>query len=217
MISVLLIEDHVLIRRGMRLMLEQIKGIRIVGEASTGEEGLALRREKEPGVVILDFQLPDTNGLELARRLLRRDPEIKILVVTAMEGELLPMRLLEVGVRGFITKSSDSAELERAIRAVHSGQRYIGSAIASRLALSKTTAAKSPFDQLSNRQIEVLLLLAKGMNAESIAKQLHITAKTVNSHRYRMFEKLGVKNDVELIKLAVQYGLIDIDKTTSAV
>lgn len=112
MINVLLIEDHVLIRRGMRLMLEQVKGIRIVGEASTGEEGLALRREKEPDVVMLDFQLPDTNGLELARKLLRRDPEIKILVVTAMEGELLPMRLLDVGVRGFITKSSDSGELE---------------------------------------------------------------------------------------------------------
>ncbi|EDR35086.1 transcriptional regulator, LuxR family, partial [Coxiella burnetii Q321] len=103
MINVLLIEDHVLIRRGMRLMLEQVKGIRIVGEASTGEEGLVLRREKEPDVVMLDFQLPDTNGLELARKLLRRDPEIKILVVTAMEGELLPMRLLDVGVRGFIT------------------------------------------------------------------------------------------------------------------
>ncbi len=170
MINVLLIEDHVLIRRGMRLMLEQVKGIRIVGEASTGEEGLALRREKEPDVVMLDFQLPDTNGLELARKLLRRDPEIKILVVTAMEGELLPMRLLDVGVRGFITKSSDSGELERAIRAVHSGQRYISSAIASRLALSKTTPTKSPFDQLSHRQMEVLLLLAKGMKAEEIAK-----------------------------------------------
>ncbi|WP_040070609.1 response regulator [Coxiella burnetii] len=216
MINVLLIEDHVLIRRGMRLMLEQVKGIRIVGEASTGEEGLALRREKEPDVVMLDFQLPDTNGLELARKLLRRDPEIKILVVTAMEGELLPMRLLDVGVRGFITKSSDSGELERAIRAVQSGQRYISSAIASRLALSKTTPTKSPFDQLSHRQMEVLLLLAKGMKAEEIAKQLHITAKTVNSHRYRMFDKLGVKNDVELIKLAVQYGVIDIDKTDIA-
>ncbi|ATN85366.1 response regulator [Coxiella burnetii] len=216
MINVLLIEDHVLIRRGMRLMLEQVKGIRIVGEASTGEEGLVLRREKEPDVVMLDFQLPDTNGLELARKLLRRDPEIKILVVTAMEGELLPMRLLDVGVRGFITKSSDSGELERAIRAVQSGQRYISSAIASRLALSKTTPTKSPFDQLSHRQMEVLLLLAKGMKAEEIAKQLHITAKTVNSHRYRMFDKLGVKNDVELIKLAVQYGVIDIDKTDIA-
>ncbi len=207
MINVLLIEDHVLIRRGMRLMLEQVKGIRIVGEASTGEEGLALRREKEPDVVMLDFQLPDTNGLELARKLLRRDPEIKIFVVMAMEWKLLPMRLLEVGVRGFISKSSDSRELERAIRAVHSGQRYISSAIASRLALSKTTATKSPFDQLSHRQMEVLLLLAKGMKAEEIAKQLHITTKTFNSHRYRMFDKLGVKNDVELIKLAVQYGV----------
>ncbi|AAO90559.1 response regulator [Coxiella burnetii] len=214
MITVLLIEDHLLIRQAMRLMLEEIQGVRIVGEAGTGEEGLKLRRDKEPDVIILDFQLPDTNGLELSRKLLRRDATIKILMVTGMEGDLLPMRLLEVGVRGFITKSSDTTELEQAIRAVYKGQRYISSAIANRLALSKTTtAATCPFKKLSDREMEVLLLLAKGKKAEAIAKQLHITGKTVNSHRYRIFEKLGVKNDVELIKLAVQYGLVEIDKT----
>lgn len=141
MITVLLIEDHLLIRQAMRLMLEEIQGVRIVGEAGTGEEGLKLRRDKEPDVIILDFQLPDTNGLELSRKLLRRDATIKILMVTGMEGDLLPMRLLEVGVRGFITKSSDTTELEQAIRAVYKGQRYISSAIANRLALSKTTTA----------------------------------------------------------------------------
>lgn len=210
MIDVLLIEDHVLIRCGMRLMLEQIKGIRIVGEASTGEQGLILRRDKEPNVVILDYRLPDTNGFKLAKKFLRQDPDVKILVVTAMENELLPVQLLEAGVRGFITKSSDSNELEYAIRAVNSGQRYISSVVASQLALRKSTAAL-PFDNLSNRQMEVLLLLSKGMKTEEIAKKLHISTKTVNSHRYRMFEKLNVGNNIELIKLALQYGVIEIE------
>ncbi len=103
MINILLIEEHVLIRCGMYLMLEQIKDMLIVGESSTGEEGLTLRLEKEPDVVILDFQLPDTNSLKLAQKNLRRDPDIKILVVTGMKNDLLPIRFLEAGVHGFIT------------------------------------------------------------------------------------------------------------------
>src|SRR3990167_10894575 len=133
MIHVLLIEDHALVRQGIRLMLAAIKGVQLVGEASTGEEGLALTREKEPGVVILDFRLPDTNGLEVARKLLRRTPDVKILMVTAMSNDLLLTRLLEVGVKGFMTKEGDSTELERAIRVIHSGQRYLSHAIASQV------------------------------------------------------------------------------------
>lgn len=213
MINVLLIEDHVMVRQGIHLMLDNIKGVRIVGEASTGEEGLKLRREKEPDIVILDFQLPDTNGLEVARKLLRRDPDVKILIVTAMDSEILPTRLLEAGVKGFMTKNSNSEELERAIRAIHSGQRYLSPAIASKMVLSKTAGkGDSPFDKVSKREMEVLLLLAKGMKAKEIATQLFITTKTVNAFRYRMFRKLGVTNDIGLIRLAAQYGLVQIEK-----
>jgi len=212
MIRVLLIEDHALVRQGIRLMLASIKGIQLIGEAGTGEEGLALTREKEPEVVILDFRLPDTNGLEVARKLLRRAPDIKILIVTGMSNDVILSRLLEVGVKGFMTKEGDSVELERAIRAIHSGQRYLSPAIASQMALSKVVGSEKPFAQLSKREMEVLLLLAKGHTTEEIAKQLFISTKTVNSYRYRMFEKLGVKNDVGLIKLAIQYGLVEVDQ-----
>lgn len=213
MIKVLLIEDHVMVRQGIRLMLDDVKGVSIIGEASTGEEGLKLIRQNEPDFVILDFQLPDTNGLEVARKILRRNPDIKVLVVTAMNSSVLPLRLLKAGVKGFMTKNSDSIELERAIRAIHSGQRYLSPAVASQLILNKVDKnLDSPFDKISKREMEVLLLLAEGMKAKEIASKLFITSKTVNAFRYRIHRKLGVKNDIGLIRLATQYGLVSINK-----
>lgn len=108
MINVLLVENHVTVRQGIRLMLDNVKGVSIVGEASIGEEGLNLIRENEPNIVILDFQLPDINGLEVARKILHRNPDIKVLVITAMESDVLPMRLLEAGLKGFMTKTRNS-------------------------------------------------------------------------------------------------------------
>lgn len=108
MINVLLVEDHVTVRQGIRLMLDNVKGVSIVGEASIGEEGLNLIRENEPDIVILDFQLPDINGLEVAQKILHRNPDIKVLVITAMESDVLPMRLLEARVKGFMTKTRNS-------------------------------------------------------------------------------------------------------------
>ena len=212
MIKVCLIEDLAMVREGLRLLLTGVRGISLIGEAGNGKEGLALVKEKNPDVLLLDFTLPDTNGLELVPKLLRYSPDLKVLMVTSMQNDVLPGRLMALGVHGYLTKENDAAELEQAIRRVHSGQRYLSPDVANRLAVNKVTGGgETPFDQLSEREIEVLLLLAKGFNAEAIAKQLCISPKTVNSYRYRMFEKLQVKNDVELIKLAVQHGLIEID------
>lgn len=212
MIRVLIIEDHDLVRDGMRMLLNETKGMQVVGEAKTGQEGLALAREKKPDVVILDFRLPDTTGLQIAQKILRRLPDVKVLVVTAMKSEILPLRLLKLGIHGYLTKDSGGAELVRAIRLIHSGQRHLSSDIANRLALQKATNdGKAPFSELSERELEVMLMLAKGMNTQAIAEQLCISSKTVNSYRYRMFEKLKVKNDIGLLKLAIQNGLVEID------
>ncbi len=212
MIRVLLIEDHPVVRQGIRAMLTGVKGIQVIGEASTGQEGALLAREKKPDIIVLDLRLPDTDGLEIARRILRRMPDTKIVVLTAMHNDTLLTQLLEVGVQGYMTKDSSRTELEQAIRAIHSGQRYISHAIASRMALGKVThGGQSPFEGLSKREMETLLLLAKGLTVDEIAKQLFISSKTVSSYRYRMYEKLGVKNDVGLVKLAIQYGLVDLD------
>lgn len=215
MIKVLLIEDHEMVREGTERLLSEAKGIQVVGAASTGHEGLALAREKSPEIVILDFQLPDMNGLEVTRKLLRYDPDIKVLVVTAMKNDTLSARLLDSGVSGYISKEQGYSELEKAIRAIHSGQRYLSPDIASQLALSKTSQKgnASAFDTLSSREMEIVLLLADGMSIENIAKHLFIAKKTVHTYRYRIFEKLKIKSDLELLRLAVQNGIIRIDAT----
>ena len=215
MINVLLIEDDKLVRHCMRLMLENTTGMHIVGEATTAAEGLALAREKTPDVILLDFRLPDATGLEVARKLLKRLPDSKILVVTGLANNTIPVKLLEVGVHGYINKSNTAEQLLQAIRVVHSGQRYLSPEVANELALGKTAAHpnRTPFTTLSSREMEVLLLLAKGLAINDIAKQLFLSPKTVSSYRYRMHEKLGVKNDIGLIKLAIEHNVIDIDNT----
>ena len=177
---------------------------------TTSKEGLKLAKEKNPDVVLLDFKLPDANGFEVVRKLLRHSPDLKILVITAMENDFLPKRLLEAGVHGYLTKANSGNELERAIRLVHSGQRYLSPDIANRLALNKMAGNQTPFEKLSKREMEVLLMVAKGMDTEAIAKQLFISTKTVASNRYRIFDKLQVKNNVEAVKLAIQYGVINV-------
>jgi len=211
MINVLIIEDHEMVRQGTERMLSEVSGIHVVGAASTGKEGLALAREKNPNVVILDFQLPDTNGLEVTRKLIRYNPEVKILIVSAMKNDIISAQLLEAGVAGYVSKESGFKEVEKAVQAINNGQRYLSANIASQLALSKTSPSNhSPFYDLSAREMEIIFLLTDGKSIDEIAKQLHIAKKTVHTYRYRIFEKLNVKNDLELFRLALKLKLIEI-------
>lgn len=212
MIRIALIEDHVVVRKALKVLLSQARGMQVIGEATTGQEGLAMIKAKHPDVVILDFRLPDTDGLEMTQKIMRFDPDIKVLVMTAVQSNMLAQRLLSAGAHGYLTKENSTTELETAIRRVHSGQRYISPDVANQLALQRINPnQKNPFDVLSKREMQVLLLLAKGLKPQIIAEQLFISPKTVNSYRYRLFEKLNVKTDVALINLAIRYGLVDVD------
>ncbi len=212
MIHILLIDDHIVVREGVTALLSSMSGMRVVGQAGTAKEAVDLARDKHPDIVLLDFRLPDGHGLEVSRKLLRYLPDLKIISFTAMANDLLITLLLKVGARGYVHKENSAAELERAIRKVHSGQCYLSPDVANRLALNKATrSSHTPFDDLSVREMEVLLMLAEGWNPKEIAKALFISTKTVNSYRYRAFEKLQVKNDIGLIKLAIQYGVIEVD------
>ncbi|WP_423063207.1 response regulator [Candidiatus Paracoxiella cheracis] len=212
MIRIALIEDHVVVRQALKVLLSQARGMQVIGEAATGQEGLAMIKAKHPDVVILDFRLPDTDGLEMTQKIMRFDPDIKVLVMTAVQSNMLAQRLLSAGVHGYLTKENSTTELETAIRRVHSGQPYISPDIANQLALQRINPnQKNPFDILSKREMQVLLLLAKGIKPQAIAEKLFISPKTVNSYRYRLFEKLNVKTDVALINLAIRYGLVDVD------
>ena len=212
MIRVIVVDDHQLVRIGTRRLLEDIPGIEIVGEAGTGEEAVELVKQHKPDVVLMDIQMPGIGGLEATRRCLRAHPEVKILAVTIYEDEPYPSKLLNVGAAGYLTKRADVDEMLLAIRKVVSGQRYLIAEIAQQLALRPYSDAEgSPFDALSSREMQITLMVIMGHKVQEISEKLSLSPKTVNSYRYRVFEKLDLKNDVGLTKLAIKHRIIDAE------
>lgn len=213
MIKVILIDDHFLVRTGFRQMIEVENSIKVIGEAGTGLEGIQLVRNSNPDVVILDIKLPDISGLEVTNKLLAHETHPKILVVSAMMNDLFPFRLLEAGAHGFLTKNASQEELVRAIKLVYNNQRFISPEIAQQLALVKITPnALGNFSQLSDRETEVMFMVVRGFEVKDIAKQLHVSTKTVHSYRSRIFEKLNVKSDTALTLLAIKQGIVTIEE-----
>lgn len=210
-----MVDDHDLVRTGMKKMLDDVPGLKVVGEARTGEDAVKLGRKLKPDVVLMDVKMPGIGGYEATRKLLRADPDIKVLIVTICNNDLYPARLLQVGAAGYLTKGATMEEMVQAVRAVHAGQRYISPEIASRLAFKHVSDTnESPFDTLSERELQVLLMITMGMKVQDIAEKLCLSPKTVNSYRYRIFDKLKVKNDVELTLLAIRHGLLDSEEAT---
>jgi two-component system invasion response regulator UvrY len=208
-IKVLIVDDHALIRKGITSLLEDIQDIKVIAEASSGEEAVHMIQQYQPDVILMDLQMPGIGGLEAARKILHSNPNIKILALTIYESDVYPLRFLEGGAAGYITKNSTMEELESAIRTVFSGQRYISPTIAQKLALKHfSDREKSPFDRLSKRELQIAMMIMQGQKVKNVAQTLHLSSKTINTYRYRIFEKLGIENDVELTLLAKNYGLI---------
>ena len=212
MINVLLVDDHDLVRAGIKKILDDVAGIKVIGETASGEEALKFVRTAHPHVVLMDMKMPGINGLETTKKMLRLNPDLKILMLTICDNDLYPARLLQAGASGYLTKGASMEEMVRAIRAVNVGQRYISPEIANRLAFRHVSDNDiSPFEQLSERELQVMMMITKGVSAQAIAERLCLSAKTVNSYRYRIFKKLNVKNDVALTLLAMRHGLIESD------
>jgi two-component system invasion response regulator UvrY len=210
LIKVLVVDDHDLVRSGIKRMLDDIQGIKVTGEARTGEDAVTSARKNRPDVVLMDVKMPGIGGLEATRKLLLLDPDIKVLIVTVCDDDLFPAKLLQAGAAGYLTKDATMDEMVRAIRAVNSGQRYISPAVAQQLAFKHITdKEESPFSSLSERELQVMIMITRGNKPQEISEKLNLSPKTVNSYRYRIFEKLGVKNDVELTLLAIRHGLVD--------
>lgn len=207
-----MVDDHDLVRMGITRMLADISGLKVVGEAASGEESLRLCRELEPDVVLMDVKMPGIGGLEATRKLVRQHPDIRILAVTVCDEEPFPSRLLKAGAAGYLTKGAALEEMVRAVRAVASGQRYISPEVAQRLALSALEEEKSsPFEALSEREMQITMMIVGCQKVQEISDRLFLSPKTVNSYRYRIFEKLGIESDVELTLLAVRHGLLNAD------
>ena len=212
MINILLVDDHDLVRIGIRRLLADVNGIKVVGEAKSGEDAVRLARELKPHVILMDVKMPGIGGLEATRKVLRADPGIKVIAVTVYGEEPFPTRLLQAGAVGYITKGSTLNEMVQAIRTVHAGQKYLSPEVAQQLALKHLTDQDdSPFDSLSERELQVMIMITNGQKVQAISDKLCLSPKTVNSYRYRLFEKLGVNSDVELTHLAIRHGMLDTE------
>ncbi|APF01676.1 TPA: UvrY/SirA/GacA family response regulator transcription factor [Pseudomonas putida] len=209
MIRVLVVDDHDLVRTGITRMLADIDGLQVVGEGDSGESALKLARELKPDVVLMDVKMPGIGGLEATRKLLRSHPDIKVVAVTVCEEDPFPTRLLQAGAAGYLTKGAGLDEMVQAIRLAFAGQRYISPQIAQQLALKPFQPQGSPFDTLSEREIQIALMIVGCQKVQIISDKLCLSPKTVNTYRYRIFEKLSVTSDVELTLLAVRHGMVD--------
>lgn len=212
-IRVLLVDSHELMRYGIRSALPRSSGIDIVGEASTGEEAISLVRSLNPEIVLMEFNMPQAKGIETIKKILRFHSDVKVLILSAFEDNLFPRRLLEIGVWGYITKSEKADELLRAILDTHEGRRYISPKVAQKMCLEGiASSSKLIFDRLTTRELQITMMIAKGIDNKKITKILGISAKTVNTFRYRVRKKLKVKNDVELVHLAIGHHLLDVER-----
>lgn len=210
MIRVLIVDDHALVRMGIRRLLDDLPDIDVVAEAENGEMALAMVKLHQPDVVLLDMKMPGIDGWEVTRRLKKTSPQVKVIAVTALSNEPLPSRVLQLGAMGYLTKESGLEEMAAAIRKVVKGEKYLSAEIAQKMAINSLQAPQeSPFDLLSEREMQVMLMITSGMTVQDIADRLFLSSKTINGYRYRMFEKLAIKNDVELTFLAMKHRVIE--------
>lgn len=213
MIKILLVDDHELVRTGVKKILNEVKGFKVIDECETGEDAIKFCRQTEPDVILMDMDMPGMGGLEATKKILRFSPEVKVLVLTAHTEDPFPTKVMQIGAAGYLTKGAAPNEMINAIRAVNSGQRYLPAEIAQKMALSQfKSAEENPFSELSDRELQIMLMITRGKKVPDISEDLHLSTKTINSYRYRMFEKLGVENDVELTHLAIRHGMINTEK-----
>ena len=210
MIRVMVVDDHDLVRSGISRMLGDEQGIKVVAQAASGEQAVDYYREFVPDVTLMDVRMPGIGGLEATRKICQINPHAKIIAVTACADDLFPVRLIEAGASGYITKSTDISEMVTAIRNVFTGKKYIDPNIAQQLVLQAIGHENpSPFHLLSQREMQIALMIVHCEKVQTISEKLCLSPKTVNSYRYRMFDKLNISSDVELTHLAIRHELID--------
>ena len=209
-IKIILADDHELVRTGIRRILDDVSDFSVVAEAKNGEDAVKFCRQNAPDIVLMDVNMPGMGGLEATKKIVRMSENTRVICLSMHKEHPIPSQVMQIGAFGFLTKDADPDEMIRAIYKVHSGQKYLPPEIAQSIAISKLAPdADNPFDNLSSRELNIAMRLTKGQKVPEIANELSINAKTVNTYRYRMFEKLNVKTDVELTHLALRHKLID--------
>lgn len=206
--TVLLADDHAIVRMGFRLLLETASKCRVVGEAASAEEACSLYFKLNPDVLVIDIAMPGMGGLEAINRILARNPGARILVLSAHEDTSYPRRAMQAGAKGYLSKRGAPAELLQAVDAVARGVTYIEPGIAQRLAVQGLKGARGPVDMLSEREFEVFLHLAGGKSVAQIAELLSLSPRTIGTHLYNVKQKLRAQNAAELTLIALRAGLL---------
>ncbi|CDL85366.1 UvrY/SirA/GacA family response regulator transcription factor [Xenorhabdus szentirmaii] len=210
MINVLLVDDHELVRIGVKGILDDVKGIKVVGEACNGESAVKWCKSNSTDIVIMDMDMPGMGGLEAAKKIIRYSPDIRVIMLTIYTESSLTTKVMQAGIRGYLSKAATPQDMINAIRVVYAGQRYISPEIAQKMALNQLLPQKeNPLDGLSERELQIMTMITQGRKVNEISTQLNLSPKTVNSYRYRMFSKLNIKGDVELTHIAIRCGLLD--------
>ncbi len=216
MISLFLVDDHDLVRTGIKKILEDFRGVKVIGEASTGEAAVSWCREHQVDVILMDVSMPGIGGLEATKRILRYNPDAKVLMLTVHTDDPIPTQVMKAGVAGYLTKGAGPEEMLKAVQEVYAGRRYLEPDIAQRMALERFPGNGhhevgddgNPFGILADREFQISVMIAQGYKVSEIADRLAISPKTVNSYRYRVFKKLGINGDVELTRLALRYNIV---------
>jgi len=214
MIRVLLVDDHELVRTGFRHILEEAKDIEVIEEASSGEEAISFVRNTLPDLVLMDVNMPGIGGIEATRRLLRINSSIKVIALTVHTDSPFPTQLHEAGALGYLTKGCPAEEMLKAIRLVASGKPYVSNEVSQKLAWAQMSGRTDdqPFGQISQREMQVLMMIIQGTKTQEISDSLCLSPKTVSTYRHRLYEKLEVDTDVDLTHLAIRHGLVESQK-----
>jgi two-component system, NarL family, invasion response regulator UvrY len=208
-INVMLVDDHAVVRMGFKMLLETASDIKVIAEAENGEAAIKSYMEYKPDVVVMDITMPGIGGMEAIERILAKESNAKILVLSAHEDSVHPKRVLNAGAMGYLTKRSAAEELIKAIRTVAGGKKYIEASVAQQMAIQQLSGEQNPVDVLSEREFEVFMSLAKGKTTNEIAETLFLSPRTVGTHLYNIKQKLNANNSAEIALIAMRSGLID--------
>ena len=211
MIKVLIVDDHDLVRTGFKHILLDAEGFEVVGEATSGEQAIEVAKQSCPDIVLMDINMPGIGGIEATRRIRHHFPQIQVIAVTVHSDTPFPEQLHDAGALGYMNKGASAHELLQAIRTVASGKPYICSSVSQKMTLAKLSGVgqETPFDVLSQREMQIMLMITQGQKTQDISDALCLSPKTISTYRHRLYEKLGVETDVGLAHMALKYGLIE--------
>jgi len=210
-INVLIVDDHDLVRYGFKSLLGTQDGINVIETLSSGEDAISWCRDNHGklDIILMDVNMPGIGGIEATHRISKAWPDIGIIIVTVHDDGPLPKQLLNGGAKGYLSKGNGVEEMITAIRDVHNGKHYIAKDIAQTLALSVLPGEANPMDSLSMRELQVLMMVAQGTRTQEISKILNLSPKTISTYRKRLYEKLNVHSDIEMLHLAMKHGVLD--------